>query len=322
MSTVLRSGSHGDAVRKLQRALTHLDYKPGAIDGVFGPRVEDAVEAFQNDHDLYVDGIAGPMTFRVLDPLVPIEFRQDQGEAPLAPPTSPATLLGWEKCPADKIPNRDGYTTTTLRSDTAVAYRKLYEAAHHLGGVITSAGGRRALSSKAGANRSKTSMHYVGRAFDMALPTGLVDPNEDPYVMVRAGDTRYWTVWCRSTGLSVNDLADRCGELGIRGGQMTLEATYLSRQAVKNRTVVGNFFDFTALAAKFDFHRIPARKAFFESGQMTAAEWWHFGWESGLTPGKTTFGEELLRVYTPEEAEKFVYWTEAKDAVWRRSWFG
>ena len=62
----LEFGSSGDAVRKLQRRLEALGYKPGYTDGKFGATTEAAVMAFQANNGLTVDGKAGPATQRAL----------------------------------------------------------------------------------------------------------------------------------------------------------------------------------------------------------------------------------------------------------------
>jgi len=63
---MLRSGSSGDAVFALQRKLWALGIDPGPIDGVFGPKTDDAVKRYQQKKGLQVDGIAGPETFTSL----------------------------------------------------------------------------------------------------------------------------------------------------------------------------------------------------------------------------------------------------------------
>jgi len=62
MARLLKRGSRGPDVRNLQRRLDELGYRPGPIDGIFGPRTEAAVRAFQRDSGLKVDGIVGPRT--------------------------------------------------------------------------------------------------------------------------------------------------------------------------------------------------------------------------------------------------------------------
>jgi hypothetical protein len=54
---------HGDPqVRALQRRLRTHGMRPGPIDGLFGPLTEAAVERFQRESGLQVDGIVGPRT--------------------------------------------------------------------------------------------------------------------------------------------------------------------------------------------------------------------------------------------------------------------
>jgi peptidoglycan hydrolase-like protein with peptidoglycan-binding domain len=55
-----------DRVRALQRRLTRLGYRPGSIDGLFGPRTQAAVIAFQRKHDLPQTGIVGAITLRTV----------------------------------------------------------------------------------------------------------------------------------------------------------------------------------------------------------------------------------------------------------------
>jgi len=314
---ILRTGDKGELVKKLQKALAYLGYHPGPLDGHFGSMTEDAVEAFQKKSKIYMDGLVGPSTADMLNRALgspKIELHLN-----LRPPTEEIRdadkKLKWVRCPADKYQNRGGYTRTTLREDTAEAYNKLYEEVHALGGIITSAGGRRGLGGKAGASRSKKSMHYVGRAFDMALPTGMQNPSTDPYLVENAGG-RKWTVWCKTDDPSV--------------AEKTIEASYVVTKKntkgkkytiIKTREVTCRAFNFTVLAAQHGFKNISARRSFFKGGAYGGAEWWHFQREEGLEPNSTTFGEELLKVYTLQKASKFVYWSEAKNCKWKVNWF-
>jgi peptidoglycan hydrolase-like protein with peptidoglycan-binding domain/Flp pilus assembly protein TadD len=55
--------SDGSApVRALQRHLARSGYRPGRVDGLYGPLTEQAVERFQTAHGLSADGVAGPRT--------------------------------------------------------------------------------------------------------------------------------------------------------------------------------------------------------------------------------------------------------------------
>ena len=55
-------------VRDVQRLLARTGYRPGPIDGRYGPLTEAAVRRFQAHRGLQVDGIAGPRTFADLRP--------------------------------------------------------------------------------------------------------------------------------------------------------------------------------------------------------------------------------------------------------------
>ncbi len=65
-SSVLKRGSHGSAVKTLQKKLTSLGYNTKGIDGFFGANTEKAVRLFQQDHHLKADGIVGPATKKAL----------------------------------------------------------------------------------------------------------------------------------------------------------------------------------------------------------------------------------------------------------------
>jgi N-acetylmuramoyl-L-alanine amidase len=57
-------GCRGEAVTRLQNALIKAGYKSivRTADGIFGQWTYDAVRAYQKDHGLAVDGIAGKNT--------------------------------------------------------------------------------------------------------------------------------------------------------------------------------------------------------------------------------------------------------------------
>jgi peptidoglycan hydrolase-like protein with peptidoglycan-binding domain len=63
----LERGSDGPDVTALQEALIELDFKPGAVDGVFGVYTESAVKMFQSWASVDQDGIVGPLTWEKLD---------------------------------------------------------------------------------------------------------------------------------------------------------------------------------------------------------------------------------------------------------------
>ncbi|QWF19506.1 peptidoglycan-binding domain-containing protein [Lysobacter capsici] len=89
------NGASSVEIRQLQERLSHLGYtdaqgQPLEADGKLGQKTEEAIKAFQRDHDLKVDGIAGPRTLEALKTAEPSKPHQD-GAAP--PSTAQDPLL-------------------------------------------------------------------------------------------------------------------------------------------------------------------------------------------------------------------------------------
>lgn len=63
---VIKKGSTGEDVRKLQSQLIKLGYLSGSADGDFGIATENALKAFQRRNGLTADGIAGRATLNVI----------------------------------------------------------------------------------------------------------------------------------------------------------------------------------------------------------------------------------------------------------------
>lgn len=70
---ILKKGSQGAEVKKLQEDLNFLEYQVGTADGIFGEATEAAVKSFQRESELAVDGIAGPNTQLLLEERVVIK---------------------------------------------------------------------------------------------------------------------------------------------------------------------------------------------------------------------------------------------------------
>lgn len=62
----LRQGSRGEHVTNAQRKLHQWGYYKGNVDGIFGPKTDEAVKFFQRSNGLTVDGVIGPQTWRAL----------------------------------------------------------------------------------------------------------------------------------------------------------------------------------------------------------------------------------------------------------------
>jgi len=81
-TTPLRKGATGAAVWELQAFLRLQGYPVGAIDGKFGNLTFQAVRAFQHDHGLAEDGVAGTATRAAIRTMT-----QQAGFASMASPT-------------------------------------------------------------------------------------------------------------------------------------------------------------------------------------------------------------------------------------------
>ncbi|MBQ9030910.1 MAG: peptidoglycan-binding protein [Parasporobacterium sp.] len=80
-------GMTGEAVAALQQKLSDLGYEVGAVDGDFGAMTEAAVIAFQKANDLWVDGVAGPMTMEALKtaaPAAPEAPAEEESQEPVS----------------------------------------------------------------------------------------------------------------------------------------------------------------------------------------------------------------------------------------------
>ncbi len=78
---ILTVGSRGTKVWELQRNLTKLGYDTKGTDGIFGDNTKSAVMAFQRDHGLPQDGIAGK------DTLIAINKAIESSDTEQTPPS-------------------------------------------------------------------------------------------------------------------------------------------------------------------------------------------------------------------------------------------
>jgi hypothetical protein len=317
----LKVGSKSHEVKLLQIGLNSIGFDCGKPDGDFGDRTEDAVELFQASNSLYADGIAGKLTIAKFNEKVSKEFRievaSNSSDLTSVPATSapvttvPVTRIGFKEVYADS--KFGGFKATKLRTDVAERWEKLRAECVLLGGGVTTAGGIRALSAGGGAAQSATSLHYGGLAIDLSLGSGM-NKTGSLYVVVRdPGNPRKWIVWMKCTDLKVPTVSLNA----------VICTTASKKTTLKEFVVTGKYVNFTELAAKYGFKGISARKSFLKGGGYTGAEWWHFQCEAVLTPGVSTFGEELLKVYSESEIKsKFKGdWDLLKSSTWKTDWF-
>lgn len=295
---IIKNNSRGEDVKTVQETLKQLGYKIRLIDGWFGDKTERAVVQFQQDNNLYSDGIVGPNTWRALHQALAVHL--DEQINPSTANDYQSGLIDWVRVPADRY--REGYDRFFLREDVAAAYMRVRENVIEAGGKLTSSGARRSLSANLSAARSATSFHYTGRALDLFVGSGMENRARDPFVVSADGD-RYWRVFVRAEG----------------GEQMEIAAvTYGSR--TRGKLTSGRFLDLTELFEKEGFKRIRARSSFFDGGSWLGAEWWHFQYQAGLEHGASTFGDELLKVYKEEQVSQTRPW-QYKSRVFGINWF-
>lgn len=75
--TSYSSGSTGQAVKQIQKALKNKGYYTGSVDGIFGRQTTAAVKKFQKAVGLKVDGIVGPATLKKLGVSVGTDGKTD-----------------------------------------------------------------------------------------------------------------------------------------------------------------------------------------------------------------------------------------------------
>ncbi len=66
---VLKKGSRGLPVRRLQKRMQLAGFEIPEVNGRFGPKTEAAVKTLQEQAGLTADGIVGPKTWAVVDAL-------------------------------------------------------------------------------------------------------------------------------------------------------------------------------------------------------------------------------------------------------------
>jgi len=316
MAKIISHGDKGPIVESIQKMLNYLgyrarcatpqtgifDYTALVVDGDFGANTESAVLAFQSANGLLRDGLVGPSTMQVLQETYAERFMEVSMPNVDATDGMPDRMV-FERVPADAY--HEGYDQLSLRNDAASDYRKVYDIVKSKGGMMTSSGAIRSLKAEANRSRSATSFHYLGLAFDLFIYSGMVDPKSDPYVIDRVAPREY-VVYAR------------CNKKHAETDKVEHAITYADKKP--GTPVEGNFINLSELLKKHGFSSIKAR-AFYEDSRSTmGAEWWHFQYEKHLTPQFSTFGMELLKVYSESTLQNTVPWVY-RDRIFKINWF-
>jgi hypothetical protein len=303
----LKMGSKSDQVKSIQIWLKEMGFGPGKIDGIYGEKTEKSVIRFQESVDLYADGIVGPITMDALEEAYMTHSIELTSPGLGSVEGDVEGRLQFVRCEADQY--GEGYGHFWLRSDAAEQYNKVKEAVKNLGGLLTSSGAKRSLRASVGANRSAVSFHYLGLALDLHLWSGMEDPENDPYVIcLKDLDDRRFEVFVR------------CKKDKVETVRLTNIVRYTDPESKDTPHVEGPFKSLTALFEAHGFHPIRARRRFFEDGRALAAEWWHFQYERALVPKISTFGGELLKVYSREQVMETPPW-RYRNHIFKINWF-
>lgn len=204
------------------------------------------------------------------------------------------------KVTADPVEGTECYKSLRLRDDVAEKIKTIRGILRSAGAVLTTSGGRRSLTQEVTANRSLVSLHYLGRAIDLCLQSGMKDPRKDPYVVeaekIWPSGQHRWRVFARCD-------PEREAEALAAGAVWQPVIGWTYRKAKLG--VFGLFLDVTDLMARHGFDRIRSRASFgrMEKPSAGSAEWWHFQFERGLRRKITTFGDELRRIYTDSQLQ-------------------
>lgn len=113
----IQVGDNGDSVLQLQQKLAEFGYYTGELDGRFGNQTRRAVEAFQYQHGLGVDGIAGRNTLTVLYESNEVRMSPDSA-TPSPEPQSTDTLIA---AAVTAPPNNETTAPTTSEPSTEPA---------------------------------------------------------------------------------------------------------------------------------------------------------------------------------------------------------
>ncbi len=128
-SSVLKVGSSGAAVKKLQQALKDKGFYKKACDGEFGQGTLAAVKAFQIKNGLKADGIAGSATLGKLYASSSDSSSSSSAQTDAKPAANGVQLLEWSKV-KKMISSREIITVYDVNSGKSYKVRQLASGNH------------------------------------------------------------------------------------------------------------------------------------------------------------------------------------------------
>lgn len=342
----LTVGCKSDRVSAVQNMLQRLGCGPTKVDGVFGLETELAVIRFQENNGLYADGVVGPVMMEALEEAYMYHSLDVDSPGVLSRGRDLEKYYRFERCCAlrsEEVRPDRGLDHIWLRADAAEAFNKVRDEVERLGGSLTLSEGKRSLRSRLGPNRSASSFHYLGRAVDLYINDGMYEPKTDLYVVQGTVKEKYGAPCLVNGGPDLSDLPrpdfpvydlkvyvrrDRPGAEGSANNTLVvtkienalkcpLDSIHVPNDPV---TVEGWYINLTDLFRHNGFETISPRRRFFEAGAALAAEWWHFQFTKGLVKGVSTFGGELLSLYSRETLETTQPW-RFRDRTYGIDWF-
>lgn len=291
---------------------------------------ESEVDQFQETVALFWESIIVEIKNRIRSNVL---FALRKESVPVQEDKALATFQ-WVKVAAFPISTSKGilsYGYNQLSDEFAQKYNNVLEKVTMLGGVLTSGGGRRALSTltrRSSSGKARLGMHNIGRAIDLAPYSGLAgvvgsDPNIK-YLVIRDDPGRQnslFTVWCivdKSRSGFDESYFNQAVESGlaVEAGTFTVDLIKsLNNQSTYEWT--GTAFNLTQIMLDEGFKRIKPIDDYLTQGKFAGIEWWHFEIHEGLVAGKTTGLDEMLKLYSHEEASKsHPFFEEASRLVW------
>lgn len=288
-------------------------------DGYYGEKTERVIFDFQKNLGLYSDGIIGPATMKALEDAYMQRVLELDGAGVDLMADTAYHFKRVDSDPYDHTPNH-----ILLRFDLAEKLRSIKEELNTQGARLILNNGVRHLDTSMRTSHSITSLHYLGLAFDLFLYSGMINPEKDPYVVSYDEVAETFIVFARCRDDWEISPKNHPSEKIHLPPEIKINTVYTYNGLYKkNKAVKGRFINLTHLLSKYNIKGISPRLGFINPQKTTpslmSSEWWHFQCTESLLPEYTTFGTELLKVYSLETLEKTKIWEE-RDRIYGINW--